>query len=284
MGGARRCRLLRSLFPLLAVALGGVSLARAWCGLLSLGAEAGSRIARRAVDLEVRPNRRRAVGSALLGALLPAATMAGPAVADGGFPSFPDLPKLPQTPEDLPAFLRPLIPEIDKKKYEKSGYVRDRNMPPKPSLDPGIRKLQEKSWNKEPYSRMRQYLMPRGAQLRGEANISNPFEITRFVRWPDDENRYDIVSKDVLKEAKELGKIIDDESISAAGDDFRSWLYVSPADRDYVQDKLNAERTEVLPQILIENIALVRSRKFGEIWQGKKEGAPLPPLVMDKKG
>mmetsp|Transcript_70015 Transcript_70015/g.161962 ORF Transcript_70015/g.161962 Transcript_70015/m.161962 type:complete len:233 (+) Transcript_70015:31-729(+) len=135
---------------------------------------------------------------------------------------------------------------------------RDPDVPPVPDENPFIRKMQAKSWAMEPIIRTRLYIMNEKRRVQ-----PNPFADKKFlVKWANDSTRFDVLNEKAYNEASSLGKVLKDEELSYAREDFDCYMYASPQDQEWVNTKLNVYSTIALPEELLKTLEKLRSQKF----------------------
>eukprot|EP00933_Yihiella_yeosuensis_P077181 TRINITY_DN87386_c0_g1_i1.p1 TRINITY_DN87386_c0_g1~~TRINITY_DN87386_c0_g1_i1.p1 ORF type:complete len:287 (+),score=56.23 TRINITY_DN87386_c0_g1_i1:96-956(+) len=147
-------------------------------------------------------------------------------------------------------------------------------IPPKPSRNPFIRRLQEKSWQLEPWARMHNFLKVTRTKFSSEG----PFSAYRvFVHWkPAPDNfKFDIMNQDNFKEAARLGKIVIDTDMTGSGgkdwNDIEVYAYKDDEARQYCQEKLIIEDLCEIPFELQEAILTIMKTPFPEYVPPKKK-------------
>ncbi|CAK9056429.1 unnamed protein product [Durusdinium trenchii] len=135
----------------------------------------------------------------------------------------------------------------------------DPDYPPAPSDDPWIRGLQAKSWEREPITRTRFYLMDEMTKIQ-----PNPFgEKKDMIRWNEDPVKWDVVSAQDRRTAENLGPTLGYPDLTSDAMGWQSYIYTAAEDRDWAAKNLNITQTIELDKPFQEQLKLIRSRKFG---------------------
>mmetsp|Transcript_3598 Transcript_3598/g.10432 ORF Transcript_3598/g.10432 Transcript_3598/m.10432 type:complete len:253 (-) Transcript_3598:34-792(-) len=128
--------------------------------------------------------------------------------------------------------------------------------PPKPDPNPYIAALQKKSWEMEPYIRTRLYLKAADSKLQ---DLSPRF----FVRWANNEYKFDVLEENNLKEANQMGKVQIDPKLSDPTMEMTVFIYTNKEAQEFVQKSIGAVDVAEVPDELKKSLETMKLNKFG---------------------
>mmetsp|Transcript_68927 Transcript_68927/g.175151 ORF Transcript_68927/g.175151 Transcript_68927/m.175151 type:complete len:284 (-) Transcript_68927:114-965(-) len=157
-------------------------------------------------------------------------------------------------------------------------------IPPAPSLDPLIRKMQAASWKKSPEQRIGAYLkvLATGKVLDEGSNLQ--WHPVVWGKGEDERYKFDILDDFQLTRAKLFGKILVDSDLTLRGNELPVYLYPTVEDRNYVQKEIGCKDLLEIPEIVQRNVEAARKAPFPEYVPKRRvllpsEGMPAPERV-----
>jgi hypothetical protein len=136
-------------------------------------------------------------------------------------------------------------------------------IPPKPSKNAFIRKMQVESWRKEPFARMQDFI---NAMNQNFIITQGFFAERKIVHWgPGPEVfKFDVLDKDNFNEAARLGKVLKDSDMTSVDQGIEVYVYANDEARDYCQKQLQIQDVIEIPYDLQDNIKAILQTPFPE--------------------